>query len=171
MGFSCLSKDILNAMSLQEALKSHRNKEREVFQMHRNLATFPHPLGTHVPGRHRCRPVETGKQEGERRQIDPKPPLHWYQARLHLRFQGTDLTSDVLLLLEVSGTAGSRGTFFLGTQWFEISLARRWLLLAFVLQQLSQQAPWEVGEMSCNYVLYDAPQRNIWPYPFAQGCT
>ena len=25
--------------------------------------------------------------------------------------------------------------------------------------------------MSCNYVLYDAPQRNIWPYVFAQGCT
>jgi len=45
------------------------------------------------------------------------------------------------------------------------------LLLAFVFQQLSQQAPWEVWEMPCNYALYDAPQRHIWPYVFAQGCT
>jgi len=61
MGFSPLSKDILNATSLQEALESHRNEEWKGFQTHMKLATFPYPLGPHVPEIHRCRLVQMGE--------------------------------------------------------------------------------------------------------------
>lgn len=61
-------------------------------------------------------------RRGEKADWSPVP-LTLMQVT-HLRFQGTDLTSDGLSLLEVSGTAGNRGTFLLGTQLFEILRGR-----------------------------------------------
>lgn len=85
-----------------------------------------------------------GEQEGEERHIGPTSSLQRCKACLYLMSQGTEFLQDILLLLQASGTTGNRGTTFLGTQLLEMLLAYHYLLPAFVLQQLSQQAPWEV---------------------------
>lgn len=79
-------KTFLMQWACKRPSKAIEIRKWEVFQKHTKLATFPHSLGTHVPGRHRCRLVEMGKWEGERRQIGPRSPLHRCKAHLHLRF-------------------------------------------------------------------------------------
>lgn len=75
MGFSPLGKDILNAMSLQEALESHRNKEMGSFPKTHEASHFPTLSGY---SRARETQVQAGgngeMRRGEKADWSPIPP-------------------------------------------------------------------------------------------------
>lgn len=155
MGLSALSEGICSAVSLQEALKAMAMRDRE-FSKHTQSSALPHTFLT---------PRETGagcwKWGNEKGMDGILVPNSLHCAR-HTDTSGfrVQISSQTLSHF---WHHRQEGNFSLGKQLLEAFLARCWLLLAFVLQQLSQQVPGELWEMPCNFVLCEAPHRNIWP--------